>query len=259
MLRLTRLPLLLLAVALLATGCMGGAQTPPPEAFLSLGRVSGPAEATEETEGEATAEVDVEGSLEKWRQRHRENARQLRSLSWSTRVRYRVAGAYTIHLLYRAAADENGDVRVSELTRRLEMAQGINRTVETPPPGDDEFKRADTLATLARLYTFPLPGAMEGLLQSTNLVEATPGGRLTLAQTGFVMPEDRVRLELAPVGLQPEALDFTALVDAAPVEGSTRYRKLPDGMFYPYSVNLTLPDDNTTVFVENFGFRLQPK
>lgn len=259
MLRLRLLLLPLVALALLATGCMGGAQIPPPEAFLSLGRVSGPAEATEETEGEATAEVDVEGSLEKWRQRHRENARKLRSLSWSTRVRYRVAGAYTIHLLYRAAADENGDVRVTELTRRLEMAQGVNRTVDAPPPGDDEFNRAATLAALARLYTFPLPGAMEGLLQSTNLVEASPGGRMTLAQTSFVMPEDRVSLELAPVGLQPEALDFTALVDDTPVEGTTRYRKLPDGMFYPYTVSLTLPDKDTTVLVENFGFRLQPK
>ena len=36
-------------------------------------------------------------------------------------------------------------------------------------------------------------------------------------------------------------------------------RKLPDGAFYPATVDLTLPQTGATAFIENFGFRFQPR
>lgn len=259
MLRLSLLSCMLITAAL--AGCRSGGQVPPAEAYHSLGRVDLPT--TDAPEGEAMdsnldAALAAEELLAGWQKKYRENNRRLRSLAWSIRARYRVPGAYTIHLLYRAASDANGDVQVTEVTRRPEMARGIERTTDAPPPGDADYERAVTAAALARAYTLPQPGAMERLLQPGNLVDASPSGSVTVRNEGFVMPGDSVELTLAPLGFQPESMRFTASLGESPVEGKVIYRKLPDGMFYPYTVALELADGETAL-VENFGFRLQPR
>ncbi|MFM1920678.1 MAG: hypothetical protein RLZZ303_2312 [Candidatus Hydrogenedentota bacterium] len=260
MLRLSVLSCILIAAAL--AGCMSGGQVPPAEAFHSLGRVDLPAPESPEGEGmdsAVDAALAAEEQLAGWQEKYRENSRQLRGLAWSIRARYRMPGAYTIHLLYRAASDVNGDVQVTEVTRRLEMARGIERTTEALPPGDEDYDRAVTAAALARAYTLPQPGTMERLLQPENIVDAQTSGRVTVRGEGFVMPGDSVELTLAPLGFQPESMRFTAPLGENPVEGKVTYRKLPDGMFYPYTVSLGFPDGAASVLVENFGFRLQPR
>lgn len=261
MLRLSIFFCMLIAMAPMG-GCVSGGQVPPAEAFHSLGRVDLPASGSPEGEGAVSNEdaALVAGEqLAGWLEKYRENSRQMRELAWSIRARYRVPGAYTIHLLYRAASDANGDVQVTEVNRRLEMARGIDRTSDAPPPGEEDYGRAVTAAALARAYTLPQPGAMERLLQEENLIDASASGRVTVQSGGFVMPEDSVELTLAPLGFQPESMRFTALLDDSPVEGKVTYRKLPDGMFYPYTVAIEFPEGRGSALVENFGFRLQPR
>jgi hypothetical protein len=237
-------------------GCAGNAMTAPAEAYLALGHVTPRANA-EETEEESGGAVDIEARLEKWRERFRQNNRQLRALSWNCRVRYRVPGAYTLHLLYRAAADDNGDVQVWETTRRTEIIQGLNRAPDAPEPDDSGFDQAALMAALARAYTFPQPGLMERLLTGEHAFLA-PGGMITAAKHDFVMPGDSVELALPPAPKEPVSMTFQSADPEAPAKGTVKWRALPDGTFYPATVELTLSDGGVVTVVENFGFRMQP-
>jgi hypothetical protein len=222
------------------SACASAPLTAPPEAFLALGPVAEPINKAELSEGEQV--INIEEDLEAWRKKFHENARLLRSLSWNCRVRYRMPGSFIIHVLYRANTDANGDVQVAEVD-----ATEADQTL------------AGTLGAMARAYTFPLPGAMDRLLAAENLGAAEAGGGLVLRQTGFLMPEDAVELRLSPSIIEPQTFSFQAQHDGRAVEGKAKYRKLPDGTFYPATVDFILPDTQATVLVENFGFRMQPQ
>lgn len=239
------------------TACASTPLTAPPEAFLALGPVAEPVNKAEAPEGEQV--LDIEEDLEAWRKKFRENSRQLRSLAWNSRVRYRMPGSFTIHILYRANTDENGDVRVSEVNRRVERIQGLTRATDAVEAAEADHVLAGTLGALARAYTFPLPGAMERLIAAEHLGGAEPGSGLVLRQAGFLMPEDTVELKLSPSLIEPQTFTFRAQQDGQTVEGAAKFRKLPDGAFFPATVDILLPDSQVTALVENFGFRMQPR
>lgn len=249
--------LIFLPAPLLLWGCATAGLTAPPEAFLALGPVAAPAN-TEATEGEAGTAVNLEEKLETWRGRFRENNRKLRALAWSCRVKYRVPGAYTLHILYRAGADENGDVKVWETTRRTEITQGLTRAPDAQAPDDAAFEQAEVMGALARTYTFPQPGAIERLFSPEQCTVA-PGGGIAAKGEGLVMPGDSVEIELPPAPREPVGMTFQSADPTAPAHGVVKWRSLPDGTFYPATVQLSLPGDSGIVTtVENFGFRLQP-
>lgn len=239
------------------SACASAPLTAPPEAFLALGPVAEPINKAELPEGEQV--INIEEDLEAWRKKFHENARLLRSLSWNCRVRYRMPGSFIIHVLYRANTDANGDVQVAEVNRRIERVQGISRVPDAVDATEADQSLAGTLGAMARAYTFPLPGAMDRLLAAENLGAAEAGGGLVLRQTGFLMPEDLVELRLSPSIIEPQTFSFQAQHDGRAVEGKAKYRKLPDGTFYPATVDFILPDTQATVLVENFGFRMQPQ
>ena len=251
MLRLATCALVLLVL----TGCASRPLTAPPEAFLELGPIS---ERKTEATPEGETARNIEEELEDCRKKFRENNRQLRNLSWNSRIRYRLPGSFTLHLLFRATSDENGDVQVREVNRRLEPAQGVTRVADAVEATEQDFTLAATLGALSRAYTFPQPGAMERLIQVENLGAETGAGELTLQQTGFLMPEDAVELVAVGGVGEPESLVFQSLVEGRTIEGKVKFRKLPDGNFYPATVDIAVPDSSATVLIENFGFRMQP-
>jgi hypothetical protein len=251
MLRLTATCALLLVLY----GCASRPLTAPPEAFLSLGPIS---ERKVEASPEGETARNIEEELEACRKKFRENNRQLCNLSWNSRIRYRLPGSFTLHLLFRATSDENGDVQVREVNRRMEPTQGVTRVADAVVATEADFTLAATLGALSRAYTFPQPGAMERLIQVENLGAETGAGELFLRQSGFLMPEDSVELiAVGGVG-EPESMTFQSLVEGRSVEGKVKFRKLPDGNFYPATVDIAVPDSSATVLVENFGFRMQP-
>jgi hypothetical protein len=112
---------------------------------------------------------------------------------------------------------------------------------------------------MARAYTFPLPGAMDRLIAAEHIGSAEPATGLVLRQSGFLMSEDAVELSLSSGVIEPKTFSFRAQQEGRMVEGTTKFRKLPDGVFFPATVDMTLPESQTTILVENFGFRLQPQ
>lgn len=239
------------------TACASAPLTAPPEAFLALGPVAEPINKAEAPEGEQV--INIEEDLEAWRKKFRENSRLLRSLAWNSRVRYRMPGSFTIHILYRANTDENGDVRVSEVNRRVERIQGLTRAADAVDATEADHALAGTLGALARAYTFPLPGAMDRLIAAEHLGGVEPGSGLVLRQAGFLMPEDSVELKLSPSLIEPQTFAFRAQQDGQAVDGTAKFRKLPDGTFFPATVDILLPDSQVSALVENFGFRMQPR
>lgn len=239
------------------SACASAPLTAPPEAFLALGPVAEPVNKAELPEGEQV--INIEEDLEAWRKKFRENSRMLRSLAWNSRVRYRVAGSFTIHVLYRANSDVNGDVQVAEVSRRVERIQGLTRAADAVEPTDADHELAGTLSAMARAYTFPLPGAMDRLIAAEHIGSAEPATGLVLRQSGFLMSEDAVELSLSSGVIEPKTFSFRAQQEGRMVEGTTKFRKLPDGVFFPATVDMTLPESQTTILVENFGFRLQPQ
>ncbi|MBI1320677.1 MAG: hypothetical protein GC168_17270 [Candidatus Hydrogenedens sp.] len=248
-----------LCAVLLCAGC----ETGVPPAYDMIMMTGG---LPDSVEGEAVSEGESEGAPEKpafdtvkAARKFAENAATLRDLSWNERITYRLPGSFTIELLLRVASDANGDAYVTEINRATSEAQGVHRAADARAATEDDQRRARLLADLARAYTSPPPGKMDGMFAAGPVPAAGPGyGLVWFSAADFIMPGDALSLSVNELTAKPERLEITAQAEGTPVEAIAAYRELPDGTFYPQSTEVRLPELGIQLTAERYNFRLQP-
>lgn len=123
---------------------------------------------------------------------------------------------------------------------------------------EDERKKMEdylqSLRTFLHQYTLPTAGAVINFISQTPIPPPGPGGLLQLGGGSVVVPGDTVSLTIDAPTRQTRRMTIMTYFQGDEVTVTATFKTLTSGLNYPAYVQLTVPDKNLSVLIQNYDY-----
>jgi hypothetical protein len=110
------------------------------------------------------------------------------------------------------------------------------------------------LRTFLHQYTLPTAGAVINFISSSTIPAPGPGGLLQLSGAGVVVPTDTVSLSIDAPTRQTRRMSIMTTFQGDAVTVTATFKTLASGLNYPAYIQLSVPDKNLTVLIQNYDY-----
>jgi len=123
-----------------------------------------------------------------------------------------------------------------------------------------EKEREDTenylkkLRTFLHQYTMPTAGAVINFISTTPVVPPGPGGLIQLSGSSVVVPADTLSISIAMPAGQTRRMSVMTFFEGDEVTVTATFKTLVNGLNYPAYIQLSIPDKNMSVLIQNYDY-----
>jgi hypothetical protein len=110
------------------------------------------------------------------------------------------------------------------------------------------------LRTFLHQYTLPTAGAVINFISTTTIPAPGPGGLLQLSGGSVVVPNDTVSFSIDAPTRQTRRMTVMTTFQGDAVTITATFKTLTSGLNYPAYVQISVPDKNLTVLIQNYDY-----
>jgi hypothetical protein len=201
------------------------------------------------------AQVPNEGLANQIIKARQRNATLMKQYSWNCRTEILENGTPKDTRIETVTFGPDGQPQHTLLNDQSNpLPRGFIRRRIAEKEREDTEKYLKDLRTFLHQYTMPTAGAVINFISATPIAPPGPGGLLQLTGSSVVVPGDTLSVSIdAPTG-QTRRMSVMTTFQGDEVTVTATFKTLVNGLNYPAYIQLSIPDKNMTVLIQNYDF-----
>ena len=183
------------------------------------------------------------------------NATLMRQYSWNCRTEILEDGSPKDTRIDTVTYGPDGQPQHTLLNDQSNpLPRGFFRRKVAEAEREKTEKYLKDLRAFLHQYTLPTAGAVINFISNTQIQPPGPGGILQLSGGSVVLPGDTVSLSIDAPTRQTRRMTVMSFFQADEVTVTATFKTLKSGLNYPAYIQISVPDKNLSVLIQNYDY-----
>ncbi len=201
------------------------------------------------------AQVPNEGLANRIIAARQKNAALMKQYSWSCRTEIMEDGSPKDTRVDTVTWGPGGQPQHTEMSDQSNpLPRGFVRRRVVEKEREDTEKYLKDLRGFLHQYTLPTAGGVINFITTATIPPIGPNGVIQMTGMGVVVPGDTLTLTVNASSLQTMRMSVVTSFQNEQVTITATFKTLANGLTYPAYIQISVPDKNMTVLVQNYDY-----
>ncbi len=201
------------------------------------------------------AQVPNEGLANRIIATRQKNATLMKQYSWNCRTEIMEDGSAKDTRVDTVTWGPNGQPQHTEMSDQSNpLPRGFVRRRVAEKEREEAENYLKELRTFLHQYTLPSAGGVINFISKATIPPIDATGQIQLTGMGVIVPGDTLTLTVNAASLQTVRMSVVTTFKNDQVTITTTFKTLANGLNYPAYVQISVPDKNMTVLIQNYDY-----